>query len=213
MALAGGAVIDGGAGFRYISSAGLLLNGTGAYAQTAAPVVRTNDSFTLLGWVLNTQRPSTARTVFSQAGANTNVFALRYVPDAAEPTERGGWRLEMKNADNADDGQAPLRVVTHPQFNEWDWDHVAIVYDALRDRMSLYVNGALHQSEGGVSQENDVLGFVASNGGLQVGRDKLDATQFWPHAVDDVWVYQGALTATQVAQLAGGDELPTEDGP
>jgi hypothetical protein len=216
MALAGGALIDPELGFKFISAAGLSLNGTSAYAETAAPPVRTDDSFTIAGWVHNMARPTTTKTVFSQAGANTNAFVLRYVPDAAEPADVGAWRLEMKNADNADDEQAPPRMTTHPSFNEQDWDHLAIVYDALRDRMSLYVNGALHQSQGGVSQENAVLGFAADNAGLQVGRTKFGTpanTEFWPGAIDDVWVYQGALSSNQIGRLAVADELPTEDGP
>ncbi|MEW9555327.1 LamG-like jellyroll fold domain-containing protein [Nonomuraea sp. NPDC050783] len=212
MSMNGGATIDPNAGFRSISAAGLALNGTSAYAQTAASPVRTDDSFTIAGWVYNLGRPATARTVFSQPGVNTNAFALRYVPDTAEPEEAGAWRLEMNNADDA---ASPPRTALHPSLNEQDWDHVAIVYDALRDRMSLYVNGALHQSEAGVSQQKDVLGIPAS-GGLQVGRSRFGAAtggEFWPGAIDDVWIYQGALTAEQIGYLAGGGELPTEDGP
>ncbi|XVQ11524.1 LamG domain-containing protein [Spirillospora sp. CA-255316] len=212
MTLAGGAAIDPSAGFKYISAGGLLLNGTTAHAQTTAPPIKTDESFTIAGWVRNIGRPQTRATVFSQAGINTNAFALRYVPDTADPGNVGGWQLEMNNADQA----GTPRTASHPGFNEWDWDHVAIVYDALRDRMSLYVNGALHQSEGAVSQEDQVLGFTAANGGLQVGRTKFGATggsEFWPDAIDDIWAYRGALTPNQVGRLASLEELAIGDGP
>ncbi|MEV4562245.1 LamG-like jellyroll fold domain-containing protein [Nonomuraea sp. NPDC049419] len=209
LTLAGGAVIDPGSGFRYVSSAGLLLNGTTAYAETAAPPVRTDDSFTVAGWVRNMGRPQTARTVFSQAGANANAFALRYVPDPADP-EAGGWQIQMRNADST--AASALRQAGHSAFSEWDWDHVALVYDALRDRMSLYVNGQLEETSLGVSQEDQVFGFAAANGGLQVGRSRFGG-EFWPDAIDDVWAYQGALTQEQVQMLATGGELDTASGP
>jgi hypothetical protein len=98
-----------------------------------------------------------------------------------------------------------------------DWVHVAVVYDALRDRVSLYVDGQLEQTSDGVSQQDQVIGFKAEgNGGLQVGRTKFgaaDGTEYWTDALDDIWAYQGALTTEQVQMLAGGAELPTDDGP
>ncbi|GGQ23043.1 hypothetical protein GCM10010140_61820 [Streptosporangium pseudovulgare] len=209
LTLKGGALIDPAAGFRYVSSAGLLLNGTTAYAETAAPPVQADDSFTVAGWVRNMGRPQTARTVFAQAGVNANAFALRYVPDPADP-DTGGWQLQMRNADTTLAGD--LRQTGHSAFTEWDWDHVAIVYDALRDRMSLYVNGQLEETSLGVSQEDQVFGFNAANGGLQVGRSRFGG-EFWPDAIDDVWAYQGALTQEQVQMLAIGGELDTAAGP
>ncbi|GGO83266.1 hypothetical protein GCM10012289_76350 [Nonomuraea cavernae] len=209
LTLAGGAVIDPAAGFRYVSSAGLLLNGTTAYAETAAPPMRTDDSFTVAGWVRNMGRPQAARTVFSQAGANANAFALRYVPDPADP-DAGGWQIQMRNADST--AASELRQAEHSAFTEWDWDHVALVHDALRDRMSLYVNGQLEETALGVSQEDQVFGFTAANGGLQVGRSRFGG-EFWPDAIDDVWAYQGALTQEQVQMLATGGELDTASGP
>jgi hypothetical protein len=209
LALTGGAVVDPAAGFRHVSAAGLLLNGSTAFAETAAPPVRADDSFTVAGWVRNMGRPQTARTVFAQAGTSADAFALRYVPDPADP-DAGGWRLQMRNADTT--AASDLRQAEHSAFSEWDWDHVAIVYDALRDRMSLYVNGQLEETSLGVSQEDQVLGFAAANGGLQVGRSRLGG-EFWPDAIDDVWAYQGALTQEQVQMLATGGELDTASGP
>ncbi len=208
LTLQGGAVIDRAAGFRYISSAGLLLNGTTAYAETATPPLQTGESFTVAGWIRNMGRPQTARTVFSQAGANANAFALRYVPNPADP-DAGGWQFQMRNADST--AASELRQAEHSGFSESDWDHLAIVYDALRDRMSLYVNGQLEETSLGVSQEDQVFGFTATGGGLQVGRNRFGG-EFWPDAIDDVWAYQGALTKEQVEVLATGGELDTASG-
>jgi hypothetical protein len=214
LALHNGAVVDPTVGFRWgISSGGLLLNADGkAFAETTAPVVDTSESFTIAGWVRNMGRPQQPATVFSQAGANADVFDLRYVP-GEDPTDQGAWQLVMHNGDTATD--KPI-TVAHSTFTEYDWVHVAVVYDALRDRVSLYVNGQLDETSDGISQEDQVLGFKAANGGLQVGRNKLgaaDGTEFWPDGIDDVWAYQGALTQEQIGFLAGDAELATENGP
>jgi hypothetical protein len=108
-------------------------------------------------------------------------------------------------------------TASHSGFTAQEWSHVAVVYDALHDRVSLYVDGQLEQTAESVSQEDQVVAFEATgNGGLQVGRTKFgatDGTEYWSDAVDDLWAYQGALTTEQVQMLAGGVELPTEDGP
>ncbi|MEU9839388.1 LamG-like jellyroll fold domain-containing protein [Actinomadura sp. NPDC048032] len=215
LVLRNGAAIDPTAGFKgWVSAAGLKLDpAQKAFAETADPAVTTNESFTVAGWVRNAGRPLQSATVFSQPGMATNAFALRYVP-GQDPEEQGVWQVVMHNSD---DGAAPALTASHSGFLPQDWSHVAVVYDALRDRVSLYVNGQLEETADGISQEDQIVGFKASgNGGLQVGRSKFgaaDGTEFWTDAVDDLWAYQGALTTEQVQSLAGDIELPTEDGP
>ncbi|WP_160147190.1 LamG-like jellyroll fold domain-containing protein [Thermomonospora echinospora] len=213
LTLAAGAAIQPGAGFAWISPDGLQLNvTTGAYASTAGPVVDTDRSFTIAGWVRNTDLPQAPATVFSQAGTNAQGFALRYVPNA-DPAVTGVWQIEMNNADQTG---SPI-LATHSTFTPGDWNHVALVYDAFRDTMSLYVDGALEESERNVSKRGLVRGFRAANGGIQIGRSKLGGTggsQFWPDAIDDVWVYQGALSEEQIySSLAARVELDTQSGP
>ncbi|MFF4238976.1 LamG domain-containing protein [Actinomadura geliboluensis] len=215
LVLRNGAFIDPAAGFKgWASAAGLKLDpAVKAFAETTGPVVATNESFTVAGWVRNDGRPLAPATVFSQPGAATNAFALRYVP-GEDPEEQGVWQVVMHNSD---EGSAPALSASHSGFVVQDWSHVAVVYDALRDRVSLYVDGQLEQTSDSVSQQDQVIGFEAKdNGGLQVGRTKFgatDGTEYWTDALDDIWAYQGALTTEQIQMLAGGAELPTDDGP
>ncbi|TDB81225.1 LamG domain-containing protein, partial [Actinomadura sp. KC216] len=217
LALHNGAAIVDGAGIGLDAVAGLQLNSaTKAFAESAAKVVETDQSFTLAGWVRPPVggRPQQPVTVFSQAGANTDVFQLRYVP-GADPALQGSWQIQMRNAD--DQAAAPITAV-HGDFDEHGWMHLAVVYDALRDRVSLYVNAELYQTSDGVSQVGQVQGFKTPGSLLQVGRTKFGATdgngtEFWPDALDDIWVYQGALTPEQIARLAINDDIPTDAGP
>ncbi|WP_328601331.1 LamG domain-containing protein [Actinomadura physcomitrii] len=214
MDLHNGAVTDPAYGFRG-HVGGLRLDDPGgkAFAESHSKVVDPSESFTIAGWVRNLGRPQQPATVFSQAGANVNAFDLRYVPGKEDPDQTGSWQIEMHNADKADDAAL---TASHSTFSEYDWVHIAVVYDGLRDRVSLYVNGQLDETSLGVSQEDQVLGFDTKDASLQVGRNKLgaaDGSEFWPDAIDDVWAYQGALTQEQIGQLAGGQELDTENGP
>lgn len=208
-----GAAVDPDAGFGWGTSPAGLMLGAGKFAETITPPVWTSESFTVAGWVRNMGRPQQAATVFSQPGAQANAFALRYVP-GEDPVEQGSWQVAMRGSD--DSAAAPL-VVSHSGFSPGEWVHLAVVYDVLRHRVSLYVNGQLDETSGGVSQEDGAVPFEAqNNGGLQVGRTKFgaaDGTEFWPDAIDDVWAYQGALTQQQVASLAVDVELPSVSGP
>lgn len=215
LTLRNGASIVDGTGVGWITPASLQLNPQNkAFAESSNPVVETHRSFTVTGWVNSMGRPQQPVTVFSQGGANANAFALRYVP-GDDPDLQGSWHLQMRNSD---DGAAEPLVAVHGDFDPDDWMHVAVVYDALRDRMSLYVNGELYQSADGVSQEGQVRGFDTENGTLQVGRSKFGApdgsgNEFWPDSIDDIWVYQGALNQEQIIRLAIFDDIPTEAGP
>ncbi|WP_165966757.1 LamG domain-containing protein [Actinomadura sp. 7K507] len=199
MTLRGGAAIDPGAGFRgWASPAGLLLDGAGAYAETAGPVFRSDDSFTVSTWVNTEQRPAGAATLLSLPGENANRFAVRSQPG----TEPGfGWQLVMADAD---DPGARTTVAEHTGSTR-SWDHVAVVYDGPARTMSLYVNG---QVEAAGSVKHDVGAFDA-RGALQVGRSAIGAPEYWQGAVDDVWAFQGALSQAQVAMLGSGVELET----
>ncbi|TDB89959.1 LamG domain-containing protein [Actinomadura sp. 7K534] len=220
------AAISAGAGFKgpFISPAGLQLDGLGAYAEADpadpaadSPLISTDESFTLTGWVQNMQRPQTTATVFSLPGTQTNAFALRYVPDATEPEYLGTWQLEMNNADlPAIDPSKPQRLTSNSAYTEDDWDHITIVYDATNRTMRLYINGSTVNGSDGDSEEGDVRPFKAA-GGLQAGRNAFGGngagTHFWPAALDDVWLYRGVLSRTQIVQLGQAIELDTDDGP
>ncbi|MGW4962419.1 LamG-like jellyroll fold domain-containing protein [Nonomuraea sp. NPDC004186] len=210
--LYGNARIDQAAGWVGTPPGALVLDGNGDYAASAGPVVRTDDSFTVVGWVTTAGRPSRASAIFSQEGSVNSAFTLRYRPDSTDPANAGGYEIEMPDKDVT----GPNRpTAQHSAFQSGlEWDHVAIVYDAFQDQMRLYVNGEPEQTEDHVSWRYNVLGFNAGKG-LQLGRTKTDGAygEYWPGVIDDVWAFQGIATDEQIQMLAGGTELPTDTGP
>ncbi|WP_433357287.1 LamG domain-containing protein [Microtetraspora malaysiensis] len=210
--LNGNAKIDQGAGWVGNPPGGLVLDGDGDYAATAVPVVRTDNSFTVAGWVTTAGRPNKAVTAFSQEGAVNSGFTLRYQPDPGDPDNVGGYQIEMPDKDATG---ADRPTAEHSSFQAgFEWDHVAIVYDAFQDQMRLYVNGELEQTEDMVSWRSNVVGVNATKG-LQLGRTKADGVwgEYWPGVIDDVWAFQGVASDEQIQMLAGGAELDTETGP
>ncbi|MDL4813186.1 LamG domain-containing protein [Actinomadura opuntiae] len=209
LSLAGGASIDGAAGYLGDPMAGLLLDGqAGSYAATAAPVLSTGDSFTVAGWVATPGSTGDA-AVFSQAGITNSAFTLRYSPAAANNT--GGWQIEMPDADKTG---AAFNTAEHATFFPGQWQHLAIVYDAPNQEMRLYVNGELQETDP-VSWKSGISGF-ASAGGLQLGRARKNGAwgQFFNGTIDDVWAFKGVATADQLQILSNAfEELPTETVP
>ncbi|MDQ0764014.1 LamG-like jellyroll fold domain-containing protein [Streptomyces canus] len=230
LTLGSGAAIDDTSFTNMVGTGDLTLDGSaGGYAATATSPVDTSKSFTVSAWVTAPSRPTKAVTVMSMAGATTNGFAVRYVPDATDPANAGRWQLVLANADSA---TATTATAEHSNFqNNTSWNHILVVYDAFAGRMSLYVDGqtqvrsCVDNDDDGVpddpacteevSWNTAVLPFAAAKG-LQIGRLKTGAStwgEYWSGAVDDVWALQGAATDSQIAALAGGADLDTITGP
>ncbi|TDD70886.1 LamG domain-containing protein [Actinomadura darangshiensis] len=191
MALRGGAAVDPAAGADWSSPAGLMLTGTGAYAETAGPVIRTDRSFTLSVWVDTERLPAKAATLLSLPGEKVNRLALRFQP-GSEPG-RYAWQAAMADSDSPD---AKVTVAEHTGVSG-SWDHLAVVYDGPTRTMTLYVN---EQPDEGRSVKTEVGAFGAK-GALQVGRSAIGDPEYWPGPVDDVWAFQGALTWQQISGL------------
>jgi hypothetical protein len=174
-------------------------------------------------------RPTKAVTVMSMAGANTNGFAVRYVPDDTDPASAGRWQLVMADADSS---TATKATAEHTNFqNNTTWNNIIVVYDAFAGQMTLFVDGQAQvrscqdDDDNGepddpacteqVSWNTSVLPFAAAKG-LQLGRLKTGTStwgEYWSGAIDDVWVLQGAADDRQIAALSGGADLDTTEGP
>jgi len=80
------------------------------------------------------------------------------------------------------------------------WYHVAGVY-SIGQYLRTYVNGKLDRER----LIPDVLG--ASNGTFKIGRESNSNNYWWLGLMDDVRLYNRALTEAEIAELAKGDTL------
>jgi hypothetical protein len=197
--LFGNAHIDQAAGWVGQPPGAVVLDGDGDYAATDGPLVHTDQSFTVAGWVRTAEPPTQDAAIFSQSGDVNSGFTLRYVSG-------DGYEIDMPDSDTAG---ATHQTAVHSRFqSNGDWDHVAIVYDATVHEMRLYVNG---QPDAGTPSYRDGITAFDATGAFQIGRTKVDGAygEYWPGAIDDVWVLDGAATTDQIVQLANGTELAT----
>ncbi len=201
---------DAAIGQGWIDSGALVLDGVDDHAQTTTVPVDTGASFSVGGWAQAAAVPQDGVTLLSAAGQQGSAFAVRFVPEPAEPGW-GRWEITVPDADSA--AATVVRVTNPTYYDVLEWNHVALVYDGFRREAELYVNGQRvedgcadegDESCGGTSRSENVLTFRAGHS-LQVGRARRDGAwgEHWPGSVDELWTFQGVLNADHVAALAG----------
>lgn len=175
LGLAGGSTWTTG-----VSGSALAFDGDGQYAQTEGPVVDTTKSYSVSAWVTLDALPGNYATAVSQDGRRTeNPFYLQYGQGAFAFSTPGGNRA---------------RLVTEPETGRWY--HLVGVRDSASDTITLYVDG--------VPAATVAAGPVdISTGPLSLGRAKYDGAKgdFWNGSIDQVRVYDKALTGSQVTSL------------
>lgn len=159
------------------------------------PVLRTDQSFTMSVWA-TLERLAANQTVVSQRGAHQSAGWLTY------DSEIGKWMFAVTDEDVLTTSLESLSSSSPAEAGVWT--HLVGVYDAERKQIRLYVNGALHDSKD--------LSFtpMASSGPLMVGRTLWndEITDQWDGGIDDVAVFQGALTDAAVSQLHDSQVAP-----
>ncbi|MBN6052521.1 LamG domain-containing protein, partial [Nonomuraea sp. RK-328] len=106
-------------------------------AQTAGPVIRTDQSFTAAAWLRWSDKEGDY-TIVEQKGTHQAPFRLGNTSDH-------GLVFTLTSADAADAAVAGALSGVEPPVDEWF--HLAGVYDATTKTASLFLNGALIKAE------------------------------------------------------------------
>lgn len=161
-----------------VRGSALKFNGEGQYAQTDGPVVDTTGDYTVSAWASLDTLPGNYATVVSQDGRRQeNPFYLQY--------GQGAFAFSTPGAHRA-------RLEMTPELGRWY--HVVGVRSG--DEIKLYVDGKLAATAAAGTAD-------VSTGALSVGRAKWSGgnTDFWNGSVDQVAVYDRALSADEVSAL------------
>ncbi len=161
------------------SGSALQFDGSGDHAETEGPVVDTSGNFSVSAWV-KLDRTNGWLTAVGQDGPVQSTFFLQKTGDSN--------RFSFSTA-----GGRALSTFT-PVVGQWY--HLVGVRDAATQTHSLYVDGVQQSSF------TQCLNPV-SDGPFTVGRARFNGgdVDFWPGAVDQVHVWDRALSASEVAQL------------
>jgi len=171
----GTAVGTTGYGVGKIGSQALAFNGSvNDYVATPFVLNPANTDFSAAAWVLLTATPTASQNIIQQSDSNGTGRCWLYVDQDRTLRSFLGNVATVSNA---------ILVVGA-------WTHVTLVKSGTN--VQLYVNGVADVSATRTSE--------TSVGGLIFGANKTGILN-WNGRIDDVRVYQGALTAPQVAAL------------
>ncbi|MFJ3901404.1 LamG-like jellyroll fold domain-containing protein [Streptomyces sp. NPDC090025] len=213
----GGAVVGSGGS----PSGSLLLDGVGAYAATTAMPIHTGQSFSIAGWAQTAGSPNRDMTMLSVAGSNQSAVQVGWDylktvtdPDTSEELYVGQWQVSVADKDD----NTVTRTTAVQTFDRsarlGGWNHLAVVYDGFSDQLSLYVNGSLENQicsdEATETTCTDHVSWASARqpfeaaAQVQFGRDRSNGawSSYFSGEIDDVWMFQGALSPAQVIALS-----------
>ncbi|MEV4760053.1 LamG domain-containing protein [Micromonospora sp. NPDC049559] len=196
------AVLNGGAAFVPNGAAGgaVKLSKPADFVSTGAPVLRTDQSFSVATWAWLDQAPGAtdAATAVAQDGAVNSAFFLEYRNDPAGAR----WEFLLPSADAVPrPGDSAVRSAAGTA-RTGEWTHLTGVYDAPAQQIRIYVNGKL------AGTAPRTAGFHAS-GPLLLGRAKWEGvtTNPWVGSVDELRAYNRVVSEEEIRGLVSGDNV------
>lgn len=164
---------------------GLFASASSQYVEVAsAAALDITDRLTVTAWV----RPTTLTGALSTVASKDENYEFHVSSTGAV----NWWWTAGANAITTSDGDVPLNA----------WTHIAIVFS--RGAQEIYVNGV----QAGNNWANPDRNALTTNADpFQVGSDQGFAGRFWDGQIDEVRVYNYAMSAADV--LAVRDDVPS----
>ncbi|WP_370072703.1 LamG domain-containing protein [Streptacidiphilus sp. MAP5-3] len=171
-----------------------------SYAGSTGPVVDTQNSFTVAGWVMNSAKQD-GRTAISQGDDGYYAFDL----GRDFWTKHNKWVFKVQTAAGNQD-KTVYAVYSKADATQNAWVFLSGTYDATAHTISLYVNGQLQGT-------TKVPGIWSDTGTLQLGRLRYQGSwvDHWNGQITDVECWNTALTAPQVAGAMKGTATAAPD--
>lgn len=156
-----------------------VFNGTNSEATTAGSVLNTAGDFTVSAWVYLTKNTGFA-TAVSQDGTTDSGFYLQY------SSQDQRWAFAVPGGRALSSGPPPLNT----------WVHLVGVVSTYAKQLRLVVNGEVE----GITA---LPKLTSTTGDLVIGRGQWNGgpMDWFPGAVNDVEVFNRALTDSQVRAL------------
>jgi hypothetical protein len=162
-----------------------LTGATNSFAAVTPPVIDSSQTYSVAAWV----RPNNLtgfQTIVSIDGATISPFYLQMSDGVLQFSARG-----------SDSTGSTITTVTGGTATQGVWTHLVAVHDNVANTISLYKNGVLQSSTAFNSP-------WAATGNLVIGRAKWGGApvDFLNGAIDEVHIYDRALTTTEISNLA-----------
>jgi hypothetical protein len=167
----------------------LSFNGSNQYVDIGNPSdLRITGSLTITAWVNGTSYAGDNVVLSKWAAAGNRSYDLRI-----SVTDCGAADVEFLLSD---DGSSPETLCGTTAIGTGGWHFIAAVYDPSTPAMKIYVDGALN----GTNTVNPPLSLYNGTQNVNMGR-KSDASGYFNGALDDVRIYNRALSASEIAQI------------
>lgn len=157
-------------------------------ASTGGPVLRTDRDYTVAVRARLTSDAGNA-TALSQDGNSTSGFFLGYL------SEQRKWAFSVHDRDDGEPVALRAFSAQGPQVGRWT--HLAGVYDAGKNQISLYIDGELQEMRAAYP-------LWQASGPMRIGAARWHGSpvDLWPGDLDDVQVFASALSPDQIRALA-----------
>lgn len=178
----------------------LGLDGVNDYVDSGSPAILdfgTGDFAVAVWGFANALPPNNAnRFIVTKANRNSSPYP--------------GWDLGMENLAGVTKFRFQLgplanvvvRATDSPSIGSWYF----LVAQRFGDTIEIYVNGRLAGTATGAAAKN-----VTTSTSLQIGRGN-DAVNYWSGAIDDLRIYNRAITAAEVQTLYRNSAAPPTSG-
>jgi len=164
----------------------LAFDGIDDYVETGFVLDPAGGDFSVLAWM---QGGAPGQVILSQTDGPSGAGEIWLGTDSVE------GKLMTKLLSPSGRSPAPP-MVADAVITDGQWHHIGIVVTEQKVR-DLYVDGIR------VAFDNQPIVLPSSDGGLYIGVNKiLDATSFFSGMIDDIRIYNRALSADEIAALA-----------
>jgi hypothetical protein len=181
----------------------LGLDGSGAYAvdEDGADYINGLEAITVAMWIKSNQT-DTDKGFFicNDPAGNDRDLVIRY--DVAGSL--GGAANVIKTGVNTVEGKTTLESSAGVQVTEWQ--HVAIVW-STGEQIKLYIDGVLDEP---TANEVAIGGELSSFTKIIVGKGGKDQSGGWDGLIDDVYIYDEALSDEDIVKVRDSTALSVD---
>jgi hypothetical protein len=168
-------------------------DGSDDYVSLPSGLGQNLTSFTFASWV-NWSTPSVWQRIFDfGSGTNVNMFLTPDNGDTFTPR----FAITIGGA-----GAAEQRINAPSALPTGSWHHIAVTLDAVHTLGTMYIDGVSVSSNSGITLTPFSLGATTSN---YLGRSQYTVDPYFSGDIDDVRIYNRALSAQEIQALAAGN--------
>lgn len=149
--------------------------------------LKIGSAITLSAWIKPTNPPNGLAAIISKWGQNASIDAYSYYLITSNGNVRllGALGVPNQGDPGFTEGVIPIG----------DWSHVVMTYDSANGLNKIYINGIK------VAERFRPGGITVSDKNVLLGREDSGAGRHFSGAIDEVQIYNRALTASEVRGL------------